>query len=159
MEVTYEGDAKVVNVPSVSHPVVKKFENYTAITNKSTMNYKVTHSTKTTTDSLGFRRIENRYLIAVGSGVCISCGTYIDVILANGTVIPCVMGDGKADQHTDSLNIFTCVNANWCCSEFIVDPAVSAAWKKTGDASNAYPSWNSLVVKFKVYAKRLAAIG
>lgn len=151
------GDNKVISVPQVtSHRVAKKWESYTAITNQSTMNYKITHSSKTITDNLGFRKLNDRYLIAVGSGVCMNCGTYIDVILENGTTIPCIMGDGKADQHTDSNNIYTVVNDVWCCSEFIVDaPVAKEHWAKSGDASTSQPGWNSPVVQFIVYSKRI----
>ncbi|MDO5150838.1 MAG: hypothetical protein Q4D76_15835 [Oscillospiraceae bacterium] len=28
------------------------------------------------------------------------CGTYIDLIIENGVLIPCIVGDIKADAHT-----------------------------------------------------------
>lgn len=160
----YTGELKVVQgpdgtttvvVPQVTdHAVAKKWESYTAITNKNTINYKLTHSDKTITDELGFRKYDGRYLIAVGSGVCAQTGTYIDVKLADGTTIPCIMGDGKADIHTDKQNIYTNVNSTYCCSEFIMDRKAKS-WSG-GDCSKVN-GWNSPVVGFKVYNKRVVS--
>lgn len=147
-------------IPQVTdHAVAKKWESYTAITNQRTMNYKLTHSAQTITDSMGFRKYDGRYLIAVGSGICSQPGTYMDVKLANGTVIPCIMGDGKADIHTDSNNIYTNVNSTWCCSEFIVDKnVVKEKWNGAGDCSRVMTGWDSPVVEIKVYNKRVVNV-
>lgn len=163
----YDGELKVVQngdgtttvvIPEVTdHNVAKKWESYTAITNQSTINYQLTHSANTTTDELGFRKYDGRYLIAVGSGVCAQTGTYIDVKLKNGKVIPCIMGDGKADIHTDKNNIYTNVNSTYCCSEFIVDRnKLDSKAKKTGNVS-CLNGWDSPVVEMKVYNKRVAS--
>lgn len=106
------------------------------------------------TDAMGFRIVDGRYCIAVGSAVGKTVGTYIDVVLENGTVIPCVMGDQKANRDTDSSNQRT---SNGCVSEFIVD---TKALKRNGtkasargDVSFAFPEWQSRVVEFRVYDK------
>lgn len=160
-EGTYTGELKVetsggtttITVPQVTdHPVAKKWESYTAITNQRTINYQITHSDKTITDELGFRKYDGRYLIAVGSGVCKQTGTYLDVKLADGKVIKCIMGDGKADAHTESMHIYTNVNNVWCCSEFIMDRK-KKSWGG-GDCS-AVNGWSAPVVQFTVYNKRV----
>lgn len=133
----------------------KKYESYTAITNTATNNYKITHSVKTTTDENGFRKVDGRYLIAVGSGVCFTIGTYLDVYLENGSIIQCIMGDAKADVHTDSAtHIFTAVNKNYCCTEFIVETGklVKIA-KEMGDCSYAFSNWQSPVKFIRVYSQ------
>lgn len=106
------------------------------------------------TNGKGFRIVDGRYCIAVGSAVGDLVGTYIDVVLENGTVIPCVMGDQKAARDTDP----TCQRtANGCVSEFIVD--VNALVRNCpkaanmGDVSYAFPEWQSRVVEFRVYEK------
>lgn len=145
-----------ITIPSSPHYTgTKKYESYTAITNTSTRNYKITHSMYTETDEHGFRKIDNRYIIAVGSGVCFTIGTYMDVILANGTLIECIMGDGKADAHTDSAtHIFTAVNNNYCCTEFIVDTKkLDSTVKKMGDCSYLFGNWKSPVKSIRVYNK------
>ena len=42
------------------------------------------------TDVNGFRLLDNRYLVAVGTFCNAPCGTYIDLILENGVLIPCL---------------------------------------------------------------------
>ena len=152
----------------------KALESYTALSSKSSRQYALQQLPDCITDEDGFRRINGRYLIAVGYGILniyppikregiVACvGQYIDVILENGTVIKAIVGDAKAPQHTDdgSEEIFTSVTDNWCCSEFIVDwnhmdsPAGAAA-KRAGNASKRDPSWNSKVVKFKMYTTNI----
>lgn len=81
-------------------------------------------------------------------------GTYIDLILENGTVIPCVVGDFKADIHTDSTNIVT--NHNGCVSEFLIDnPVLHTTTKKIGDISYCKEEWKSPVKIIKVYEKNV----
>ena len=132
----------------------KKFENYTAITSKNSDQYKLVNDPEAYTDENGFRRIKGLYMIAVGFGICWTIGTYIDVILENGTVIHCIMGDAKSTQHTDpdTDNVFTSVNSNWCCSEFLVKQSLlPARVNNAGDCSKLIPAWNSKVVQFKVF--------
>ena len=100
------------------------------------------------TDELGFRKVNGRYCIAVGSAVCDEIGTRIDLVLENDVVIPCVMGDQKADCHTDRSNF---KSANGCISEFIVD--LRKIDTTHGDVSyvQTEEDWMSPVVEFRVY--------
>lgn len=104
------------------------------------------------TDSMGFRIMNGRYCIAVGSAIGDKVGCYIDVVLENGTVIPCIMGDQKDDRDTEATNQRT---SNGCVSEFIVD--VNALCKNgtkagaLGDVSYAHKEWKSRVTEFRVY--------
>ncbi len=65
----------------------------------------------------GIRMYAGRYCIAVGSGIAIEKGTYIDVTLENGTIIPCVLADCKWDFDT----IDTVVGADGGIIEFVVE--------------------------------------
>lgn len=104
------------------------------------------------TDSMGFRIVDGRYCIAVGSAIGDKVGRYIDVVLENGTIIPCIMGDQKDNRDTEATNQRT---SNGCVSEFIVD--INALCKNgtkagtLGDVSYAYKEWKSRVVEFRVY--------
>ena len=101
------------------------------------------------TNSDGFRVYEGRYCVAVGTACNAMVGDYIDLVLENGTIIPAIVGDIKADIHTEANNLIT--SANGCCSEFIIDMDVmSSRVKKTGSVSNAYESWQSAVVEIRV---------
>lgn len=100
------------------------------------------------TDENGLRTVNGRYCVAIGSHFGTSIGQCFDLILMDGTRIPCVMGDQKADCHTDAQNIFT---GNGCCSEFIVEQsALNPAAKQSGSVSSIN-GWDSPVMKILVY--------
>ncbi len=97
----------------------------------------------------GFRKVNGRYLVAVGSHFTDKIGQYITLMLDSGIAIPCIVGDQKADGDTDSSNIFT---ANSCCSEFIVDArTLDGDIKTRGDVSAYRPEWDSPVSSIIVY--------
>ena len=136
---------------------MKKWESYTSIKSTYGRSYEITHSEEAYTDKDGFRMIANRYLLSVGSGVCKTIGTYLDVVLENGTVIECIMGDGQPDQYSDPVNhIFTIIDKNYCCSEFIVhnkEGVLNPTVRKSGDCSNKQDDWKSPVKKIKIYTE------
>lgn len=104
------------------------------------------------TDSFGFREVDGCYCIAVGSRFKTEIGQRLDLVLKNGTVIPCVMGDQKADIHTDSTNTFSNTTRNLCCSEFIVSMGnLEHEARYRGDASFVADIWNSPVDKIITY--------
>ena len=110
------------------------------------------------TGNYGIRMIDGRYTVAIGTRFiddlsdCI--GTYFDVVLENGEVIPCVMGDVKANVHTDSSNTYTVHNG--CFTEFIVDTkALNRNAKRDGNISSVKEKWNSPVDAIIVYEKRV----
>lgn len=130
----------------------KSYESYTAITDKDSDQYAL--QTMAWTDTDAFRRVEDYYLVAVGTYFEAPVGTIVDVVLDNGTVIPCIVGDIKSDEHTDSsYHIWT---ENQCATEFIVDALFTEA-QTTGDVSCVFPEWQSEVVSIKVYEKNYLA--
>ena len=130
----------------------KSYMPYTAITSKSSPQYKLQQIAYTGT--YGIRQYDNRYCVAIGTGFNADVGTYFDLILANGTVIPCIVADIKADRHTDSNNMITV--ANGCLTEFIVDSsALDENAKRMGDISYCNEDWNSRVEKIRVYEKNV----
>ena len=130
----------------------KSYMPYTAITSKSSPQYKLQQIAYTGT--YGIRQYDNRYCVAIGTGFNADIGTYFDLILANGTVIPCIVADIKADKHTDSNNMITI--ANGCLTEFIVDSStLNRNAKRMGDISYCCDEWNSRVEKIRVYDKNV----
>lgn len=111
-------DAKTYDVPTNNS--FKTYMSYKAIKNQSSAQYALQQ--KCTTTEEGFRVYEGRYTIALGTYYTKSVGTYVDVYLVDGTVIPCIVGDIKSDAHTDSTNRQIPVNGN--VVEFIVDTDV-----------------------------------
>lgn len=128
----------------------KTYMDYRTITSTGTYEYKLQNTVAHTNDD-GIRMINGRYCIAVGTAFGTRIGQYIDLVLENGTVIHCIMGDTKADEHTDSEHVFTV--ASGCCSEFIVETEKLNGIARSGDVSNAHPEWKSAVSKVMVYNK------
>ncbi len=129
-----------------SYEGFKTFED----TNKITFGEAGQINRNSTTNELGIQTLNDRYLVAVGTYFNLQIGQYFDLVLENGTVIPCVLGDTKADVDTCNSNIFT-VHSN-CMSEFIVQTdALPNEVQQKGDISFAKPEWNSPVKEVITY--------
>lgn len=98
------------------------------------------------TNEVGLRVYDDRYTVAVGSYFGMQIGQYFDLELANGVIIPCIMGDEKSDEHTDEQNLFTV--SSGCMTEFIVERKYLP---NRNSATYCYPDWKSRVVKVTVY--------
>ena len=149
---------KVIKLPELEgYNGGKTYEPYTTITSVDSWQYKLQQKAYTNED--GFRMINGRYMIATGSGVSHDIGRYIDIVLENGTVIPCVIGDAKDDAHTDQeFHIMT--KKSHCVSEFLVDTSVmNPDLLLSGNMSNYREEWNSKVVKFILYDKNFIIAG
>lgn len=149
---------KVIKLPELEgYNGGKTYEPYTTITSVNSWQYKLQQKAYTNED--GFRMINGRYMIATGSGVSHDIGRYIDIVLENGTVIPCVIGDAKDDAHTDQeFHIMT--KKSHCVSEFLVDTSVMKPdLLLSGNMSNYREEWNSKVVKFILYDKNFIIAG
>ena len=128
----------------------KSYMPYTAITNKKSKQYKLQQIAST--EAYGIRVVDSRYLVAIGTAFNAEVGTYIDLILEDGFVIPCIVGDVKSPRHTDSSNMITMHNG--CVSEFIIDSkALHKSIKKSGDVSSCNENWNGCVRAIVVYDK------
>lgn len=131
----------------------KSYMGYTAITSTTSNQYKIQHE-YAYTGTYGIRQVNGRYCVALGSYFNVNIGQYFDLILKNGMVIPCILGDAKADIHTDENNLFTITNE--CCSEFIVDSSrLNSNAKTSGDISLCDEDWNSPVVEVRVYEENI----
>lgn len=131
----------------------KSYMSYKAITNKKSKQYKLQHE-YAYTGNHGIRMYDDRYCIAVGTAYDADVGVYVDLVLENDTVIPCIIADIKADQHTDATNRIT--KANGCVSEFVVDTKVMHKLaKKLGDISAVDEDWDSPVKEILVYDKNV----
>lgn len=127
----------------------KSYMPYTAITATYSEQY-VLQANEAYTGNYGIRQINGRYCVAIGSYFTSDIGTYFDLILENGAVIPCILADQKANEDTDSYNIAT--RHNGCVSEFIVDTeSLSHDAKLNGDISYCRSDWNSPVSTVRIY--------
>lgn len=126
----------------------KSYEDYKKITLPS-MQLKIQNNDECYTAKNGLRMYKDRYLIAVGSYYKARVGQYVDVVLENGNVLPCVVGDAKADRDTNANNS---VGGDGSVAEFIVDTSsLSRAVRSSGDVSSLSSRFNSKVVGIKVY--------
>jgi len=140
-----------INIPS--HKDFKSYMGYKTITDKESNQYKI-QSQYAYTGTYGIRQVNDRYCVALGSYFGVEVGQYFDLVLENGVIIPCIMGDFKANCDTNSQNIFT--ESNGCCSEFIVDSdALVASAKSKGSISYTCEEWNSQVIAIRIYEKNV----
>lgn len=133
--------------PSGHHP--KSYMDWDCITSPSSQQYKLKQSCYI--GNYGVIMHQGRYCVALGSGfIKTGVGTKFDLVLANGTVIPCIAGDMKADAHTDSSHRITCHDGS--IAEFIVNTSslVSRA-RQMGDISYSCNEWNSEIARIRVY--------
>lgn len=102
------------------------------------------------TGQYGIRQIDGRYCVAIGSYFTTEIGTYFDLILENGEVIPCILADRKDDSDTDSDNIFT--SDNGCATEFVIDEeTLKHSALNDGDISSCCEGWDSPVKTIRIY--------
>ena len=135
---------------SIPHYKLCSFMDYRCITNTSSRQYKL--QKKAYTGSYGIRQVDGRYCVAVGSYYTEKIGTYIDLILKNGTVIPCILADCKANKDTDGKNQKT---ADGSLIEFVVDtPKLSKKVRIRGDVAYSTKAWNSKIVKIKIHKNK-----
>lgn len=95
----------------------KCFMPYDAITSKSSMQWKLQQQATTNED--GIRCIDGVPMVAVGTGWGLRVGDIAIVTCENGNRFKVMVGDIKANKHTDAENKTTIFNG--CRCEFIVD--------------------------------------
>lgn len=129
-EVTEEKGYVELEVPQNNS--FKSYMSYKAITNRNSKQYELQKYAYT--DYLGLRCVDGRICVAVGTYYTNTIGTKLDIVMKNGAVIECIVGDIKADIHTDKLNRQHSIDKS--VIEFIVDvKSIEDIVKKTGDMS------------------------
>ena len=127
----------------------KAYMPYTAVTSKRSKQYKILNDKLAWTNHTnGVRMYGGYWCVAIGSGWGAKVGDKLDLYLANGTVIPSIMADQKADRHTKNNNR-VCIS-NGGVAEFIVDYKVFNKFKDRSGTVNFIPYWNSKIISIKV---------
>lgn len=133
----------------------KTWMNYKAVTNTRSDQYKFIN-TYGFADSEGFMRCakdedfgieQDYYLIALGSYYGTIIGTKYRITLDTGNVFYGVLGDCKADKHTNSTNQYIPSNGN--IVEFIVDTSILNSKVKRLGSANCYEPLSGKVVKIE----------
>lgn len=142
---------EIYDIPEYSG--YKSFMGYSKITDVSSLQWLLQDEYAYTGD-YGIRMVNGRYCVAIGFAFDPKIGQYFDLILENGTVIPCIISDEKATYDTDEDNIFT--SDNGCCTEFVVDTdLLHDRASLMGDISYCDENWMSPVTKIKIYDKNV----
>ena len=152
----YEYDLKFIDKTIIPVPEkyqkrdFKSYEPYTAIKSKISPHYKLQREYAYTNEENGIRMVNDRYCIALGSYFVYRIGQYVDVVLANGVIIKCILGDQKADAHTDNLHIAHKTDGS--IIEFIVDKNKLPKYPRIrGNLSYLCEEWQSPVAQIIVY--------
>ena len=82
----------------------KSYMDYTCITNKNSSQWKL--QKKAHTDENGLRKVDDYYCVALGTYYSDTIGDIFKVTLENGNTFEVIVGDIKADKHTDSKNMY-----------------------------------------------------
>lgn len=115
---------------------MKSWMDYRAITSKNSPQHKLQRQSNVYTDSEGFRRIGDDYIIAIGSYYTKEIGVRVEIKLSSGSIFTATIGDCKADIHTDALNQKHISDGSML--EFLVDSrSLNKKVKKMGDCSYA----------------------
>lgn len=130
------------NIPK--HQDFKSYMDYRTLTLQGSVQVKL--QKQASTDANGFRKWKGRYMVALGS-YWAKPGDLVTITLQNGQVIKAVVGDQKADAHTDAKNQFHVKDGSFV--EFIVDtPRLAGMITTMGNCSYAtHADWNSPCVK------------
>ena len=131
---------------------IKPYREYTALA-ASNMSNTIKLQQQCDTTKQGLRKYENRYIIALGSGYTHQIGQYVDLELANGTIIPCMVGDWILDKYSTDNH-----KAGWYgeTAKFLVDETrINPESKANNNMSYTFPEWDSEVVKVIIYCRNL----
>lgn len=125
--VKYPSDVSAYEVPTVNTSF-KSFTYYTSLSRSSTQ-WRLQE--KAYTDKNGLRKIENYYLVAVGTYYSSTIGDLFRFTTDTGNVFEIIVCDIKANKHTDSRNMYT-RGKNPCMVEFYVAKTLCKTAKVRG---------------------------
>ena len=131
----------------------KTYMDYRKITDKSSAQYML--QMEAYTDDMGLRKYGDHYIVAMGAYYSDNVGDTFKITLDNDTSFNVIIGDIKADCHTDSQNMYSPVydnNDNLISAnviEFIVDTQkLDRSVTKLGTVS-AYDDFKGNIIKIE----------
>ena len=131
----------------------KTYMDYRCITDKTSAQYML--QMEAYTDDMGLRKYEDHYIVAMGTYYSDNVGDTFKITLDNDYSFNVIIGDIKADCHTDSKNMYSPVydeNGNFVSAnviEFIVDTKkLDRSVKKLGTIE-AYDDFKGNIVKIE----------
>lgn len=131
----------------------KTYMDYRCITDKTSAQYML--QMEAHTDDMGLRKYEDHYIVAMGTYYSDNVGDTFRITLDNDISFNVIIGDIKADCHTDSKNMYSPVydeDGNFISAnviEFIVDTKkLDRSVKKLGTIE-AYDDFKGNIVKIE----------
>lgn len=120
----------------------KAYMDFRSIKDRTTAQYRLQQ--EAWTDEQGFRRLGDRYMIALGTFYSKQCGSVFRITLESGASFEAVVADIKADADTDTLHQHHDGNV----VEFIVDVSeISQDCRVMGDMSWADENfWGKIAI-------------
>lgn len=88
----------------------KAYMDYRTITDNTSVQYKIQQSAWTDND--GFRRVNNDYIVAMGTYYTSNCGERFKITFDDDNEITVMIGDIKANENTDYTNQYSPVYDN-----------------------------------------------
>lgn len=88
------------NVPTNNS--FKSYMDCSYITNTSSKQY--AFKSEYLCSACGIMLVDGRYVIALGSYYTTNIGNRVDLVMENGAIVECIIGDVKANKDTDSTN-------------------------------------------------------
>lgn len=126
----------------------KSYMDADTITSRNTDQYKL-KAKYVIDEQTGIWTVDERYCIAVGSYYTQSIGTYIDVVMKNGNILQCILGECKRNRDTDHTNR---QNPNGSVVEFIVNTSsMQSMVRKMGNCSYACEEMKGEIKSIIVY--------
>ena len=126
----------------------KSYMDADTITSRNTDQYKL-KAKYIIDEQTGIWTVDERYCIAVGSYYTQSIGTYIDVVMENGSTLHCILGECKRNRDTDYTNR---QNPNGSVVEFIVNTSsMPSMVRKMGNCSYACEEMKGEIESIIVY--------
>ena len=151
-EKTHTANRGTFRIVPKTNTSMKSYMSYKTITDKTSEQYKLQHYKNVYTDSEGFRRIGDNFIVAIGTYFNCNVGQEVVVRLSSGSTFKAIVGDIKANIHTDG-DMHVQHNVDGSVIEFLVDSRkLDGTIRKMGDCS--YSSANDFkgdVVGITVY--------
>lgn len=124
----------------------KTYAYYTAVTVKSSPQYKLLNSSDCYTDpETGIRMVDDCYCIALGSFYGSTIGTKYKITLSSGNSFKAILCDQKADIHTNSTHQYAVRNKD--VVEFYVQKGMVPS--NVNGNYNSLPQFNGYVTKIE----------
>ena len=138
-----------MGLPAVSGSI-KTYAYYTAVTVRSSPQYRLLNSSECYTDpETGIRMVDGCYCVALGSYYGSTIGTKYRVTFSTGTSINVILCDQKANCHTDANNQYALVHKD--IMEFYVQASAMPASVRMGGDFGRYPKFSGSVVSIEKY--------